>query len=298
VQVTALGNAVASVSAGDQHTCAIKTDGTMWCWGYNFYGQLGDGTNTQQPSPVQVMTTGTFGLVNAGGEHTCGRKADGTLWCWGDNNVGQVGDGTTTNRNTPVQVTGLASAVGEVAAGEDHSCARLVDETLWCWGSNAQSQLGDGSQNDSNVPVWVDRLGSTVTEVSAGWHITCARKNDNSLWCWGSNDYGELGNNSTLQRTIPTAVTTSTGLGPINEVSAGQYFTCATDIYSKTWCWGSSLTGQLGTGTLNNSLVPIQPLNFINPFIPASDLATELALAGLLLISGLALVERRRFRSR
>src|SRR5262249_17752399 len=147
----------AGVSAGDQHTCARKTDGTIWCWGYNQYGQLGDGTNTTNPSPVKVMDNGPFIEVSAGGYHTCGRKGDGRLLCWGDNNVGMVGDGTTINRNTPVPVVGLPTAAAEVSAGEDHTCARLTDGTLWCWGYNYYGQIGDGSHTDSSTPVWVDR---------------------------------------------------------------------------------------------------------------------------------------------
>jgi alpha-tubulin suppressor-like RCC1 family protein len=196
-----------------------------------------------------------------------------------------------------VQVTGLPSPAAEVAAGEDHTCARLTDGTLWCWGWNYHGQLGDGSHTDSSVPVQVDRLGSVVNEVSAGKDFTCARKVDSSLWCWGYDDYGELGNGTTLEKTIPTQVS---GMGQnVDQVSAGQYFACANDAYGYTWCWGSNLTGQLGDGTFNDtSAVPIQPLNFINTPVPASGLATELALACALLLAGGALLDARRSRSR
>jgi alpha-tubulin suppressor-like RCC1 family protein len=292
VQVTALGNNVAGVSAGDQHTCARKTDGTLWCWGLNADGQLGDGTNTSRASPVQVMASGFFIEISAGGYHTCGRKGDGTLLCWGANNVGMVGDGTTTNRSAPVPVTGLPSPAAEVSAGEDHTCARLTDGTLWCWGWNYHAQLGDGSHTDSSVPVQVDRLGTSVTQVSTGRDFTCARTTDASLWCWGYDDYGELGNGSTLEKTIPTAVSV---IAPnVDQVSAGQYFACAMEYSGNTWCWGSNLTGQLGTGTLTDSAVPVQPLNFTNPSVPASERSIEIALASALLLSGIALLDRRR----
>jgi len=294
VQVTALGNTVAGVSAGDQHTCARKTDGTLWCWGYNNFGQLGDGTNTSRNFPVQVATSGSFIEVSAGGEHTCGRKSDSTLWCWGDNVVGMLGDGTTTNRNTPVPVVGLGTPAAEVSAGEDHTCARLTDETLWCWGSNNNAQIGDGSHTDSSLPVWVDRLGTMVTQVSAGTWSTCAREVDNSLWCWGRGGDGQLGKGTNLEKSIPTKVSV---LGPVNQVSAGQYFACAYDANSLPWCWGSALTGQLGRGNLTSSNVPVQPLNFTNPAVPASNPAKELALACALLLCGVALIDRRRLRS-
>jgi alpha-tubulin suppressor-like RCC1 family protein len=296
VQVTALGNTVAGVSAGDEHTCARKTDGTLWCWGYNGFGQLGDGTATSSATPVQVAASGFFIEVSAGGYHTCARKSDSTLWCWGDNDVGMLGDGTTTNRSTPVQVTGLESPAAEVSAGEDHTCARLTDGTLWCWGWNYHGQLGDGSHTDSSTPVQVDRLGTVVTQISTGRDFTCARETDDSLWCWGYDDYGELGNGTTLEKTIPTAVS---ALGQsVNEVSAGQYFACASDDSGSTWCWGSNLTGQLGTGTLNDSAVPVQALNFTNPLVPAGDLSTEIALAGVLLLSGVGLLGGRARRRR
>src|SRR5262249_22593880 len=153
------------------------------------------------------------------------------------------------------------SLAAEVSAGEDHTCARLTDGTLWCWGWNYHGQLGDGSHTDSSTPVQVDRLGTLVTQVSTGRDFTCARKQDNSLWCWGYNDYGELGNGTKVERTIPTQVSV---LGVINEVSAGQYFACANDYSGFTWCWGSNLSGQLGTGFLDDRATPVQTYNFVN----------------------------------
>jgi alpha-tubulin suppressor-like RCC1 family protein len=294
VQVTALGNNVAGISTGDQHTCARRTDGTIWCWGNNAYGQLGNGTTTSSSTPVQISASGFFIEISAGGYQTCARTGDGTLWCWGENNVGQVGDGTTTNRLTPVQVTGLPYPAAEISAGEDHTCARLTDGSLWCWGWNYHAQLGDGSHTDSWVPINVDRLGTSVTQVSTGRDFTCARKTDFSLWCWGYNDYGELGSGNTLEETIPTAVV---GLPTVKEVSGGQYFTCADDYTGLTWCWGSNLTGQLGNGTTTSSYTPVQAYNFLDTPVPASNLASNAALAVALLLSGVAWVGRRRRRA-
>src|SRR5262249_46728698 len=138
--------------------------------------------HTAQAAPVQVTGSG-FADVSVGGYHTCARKTDGTLWCWGDNVVGMLGDGTTTNRDVPVQVTALGNSVAEVSAGEDHTCARKTDGTLWCWGYNNDGQLGDGTEVSESPPVQVDALGTGVGQVSAGGDFTCARKTDNSLWC-------------------------------------------------------------------------------------------------------------------
>jgi hypothetical protein len=120
----------------------VKTDGTLWCWGNNEYGQLGDGTNVGKNVPVQVSGT-NWVSVSAGGEHTCGIKTDGTLWCWGRNNYGQLGDGTNVGKNAPVQVSGTNWV--SVSAGKDHTCGVKTDGTIWCWGRNNYGQLGDGS---------------------------------------------------------------------------------------------------------------------------------------------------------
>jgi alpha-tubulin suppressor-like RCC1 family protein len=285
VQVTALGTSVAGVSAGDEHTCARKGDGTAWCWGVNGNGQLGAGNNLNASTPVQVTGGGSYAEISAGGYHTCGRKTDGTLWCWGRNNVGQLGDGSTTDKNAPVQVTALGSSVAEVSAGEDNTCARKTDGTLWCWGWNKYGNLGDGTTDDSSTPVWVETLGTQVVEVSTGSDFACARKADFSLWCWGFAGDGQLGNGVNIIKVIPTEVT-ALGHG-VTEVSAGLHFTCARNFYGATWCWGSNITGQLGIGSLTNSSIPVQVSSFASaPQVPASRRLGEAALAlGLLAIA-------------
>jgi alpha-tubulin suppressor-like RCC1 family protein len=291
VQLTTLGNTVTNVSAGDEHTCARQSNGSVWCWGRDTFGELGDGGNTSQAAPVLVG--GGFADVSAGGYHTCARKADGTLWCWGENNVGQVGDGTTTDRNVPVQVTALGAAVAEVSAGEDHTCARKTDGTLWCWGWNFHGQLGDGTEVDESTPVQVEALGNTVAQVSTGRDFTCARKTDFSLWCWGYNAYGELGDGTQLKRQVPFRVTT---LGSsVFDVSAGQYFTCSNNYYGEIWCWGSNLSGQLGNGSLDDSVTPVQVPGFLPaPQVPATGPYGKAALA--LLLAGIAVLAKTRRR--
>ena len=149
VQVTALGADVVEVEAGGAHVCARKGDGTLWCWGMNDVGQLGDGTTMSRSSPVQVTTLGASVVgVSAGIRHTCARKADGTLLCWGLNGMGQLGDGTSTDRSSPVQVTALGPAVVDVAAGMYFTCAAKGDSTLWCWGESRNGQLGYGGRGN------------------------------------------------------------------------------------------------------------------------------------------------------
>jgi alpha-tubulin suppressor-like RCC1 family protein len=209
-----MGNGVAELSAGVQHACARKSDGTLWCWGLDDAGQLGlgfgsdpycpDGTTLGSPcrtSPVQVTALSNVASISAGGGNTCAQKSDGTLWCWGRNDYGQIGDGTSSGQSchyvtckpTPVQLTSLGSNVVSFSIGWSHTCVVKNDGTLWCWGWNGYGQLGDGTLNDSPSPIQVNALGTTVADVSAGNYFTCARKSDGTLWCWGRNDYGPLG---------------------------------------------------------------------------------------------------------
>lgn len=141
-----------TATAGGYHTCGIQIDGSLWCWGWNNHGQLGDGTRENQKSPVLVDAgDNSWTSIAAGGEHTCGVKSDGSLWCWGNNEYGQLGDNTTSDRNVPNRV-GDASQWSVVTAGEDFTCAFTDDGSLWCWGWNMFGQIGDGSTRDRWVP--------------------------------------------------------------------------------------------------------------------------------------------------
>jgi alpha-tubulin suppressor-like RCC1 family protein len=257
VQVASLGSSVAQVAAGANHTCARKTDGTLWCWGSNGSGQLGDGTTTQRTTPVQVTSLGTsVASVAAGAAHTCARKTDGTLWCWGLNSLGQIGDNGTTQRLLPVQVTTLGTAVAEASLGYYHSCARKTDGTLWCWGYNAYGQLGDGTAIQRKAPVQVTALGAVVAQVSVGnWH-SCARRTDGTLYCWGFNYGGQVGDGTLTQRNSPTAL--STFGASVAQVGAGGDHTCAVKTDGTTWCWGANGAYQIGDGTNVQRPLPVQ----------------------------------------
>ena len=195
LELTALGTGVVEMAAGDSHTCARKGDGTVLCWGDNQYGQIGIGGLVSPQPPVQVTDLGTSAVEIATGEsHTCARKADGTVWCWGRNISGQVGDGSTVSaRPVPVQVTDLGTSAVEIAAGGSHGCARKADGTVWCWGANFFGQVGDGSTIPRKSPVQVTALGTSAVAIFAGFYNTCARKADGSVWCWGRNTFGQVG---------------------------------------------------------------------------------------------------------
>ena len=198
-----LTNVVQVASGGyysypSEHSLALKSDGTVWAWGYNIYGQLGDGTTggpENKSVPVQVLNLTGVVQVATGGIHSLAVKFDGTVWAWGWNGIGALGDGTTTDRNTPVQVSGITGVV-QVAGGGSHSLALKSDGTVWAWGSNQYGQLGDGSYPvsgaQSNTPVKVSGLTGVVQIASEGLYHSLALKSDGSVWAWGWNQYNQL----------------------------------------------------------------------------------------------------------
>ncbi|MCC6900968.1 MAG: hypothetical protein IT377_18465 [Polyangiaceae bacterium] len=222
IEVESLGSAVAEVALGNLHTCAIKTDGTLWCWGYNHSGQLGDGT-TDGPKVLPVHAAGlgsNVARVAAGYGHTCAIKTDGALWCWGANHAGQAGDETTDGlKLSPVQVVSLGSAVVEVVAAGEHTCALLGDGTLWCWGDLAES----------NVPVQIASLGTSVLQVATSQGNVCAIKSDGALWCW--------------TRKGEPAPVTSLGSN-VAQVALGWDSLCATKTNGALWCADWPFNGQ------------------------------------------------------
>jgi alpha-tubulin suppressor-like RCC1 family protein len=212
VDVVGLTSGVAAVSAGYYHTCALTTTGGVKCWGYNQYGQVGDGTTDQRLTPVDVsgLTSGVA-AVAAGQEHTCALTTTGGLKCWGLNGYGRLGDGTGDYRTTPVDVVGLTSGVAAVAPGNDHTCALTTTGGVKCWGDNEHGQLGDGTTTRRLTPVDVLGLASGVAAVAAGTEHTCAVMTTGGLKCWGANYSGQLGNGTkTGPETCPGAGACST----------------------------------------------------------------------------------------
>lgn len=240
------------------HTCAIGSDGKVYCWGQNDKGQLGDGTTSQQNSPVAARTPEQvrFAAVAVGVSRTCAESTVGTVYCWGRNDTGQLGSGAPTNRTTPVEVPAPANVTfSRVSAGGSHTCAHGSDGELYCWGYNAAGQLGTGSTSITTpvTPVSApDKV--TFSGVDAGFSHTCARGSDSNLYCWGNNSVGALGDGTTVRSLIPLAVS----LPDVNvlSVTAGSNYTCAaTD--EGAYCWGSGFTGQLGDGTSQNRSLPV-----------------------------------------
>ncbi|MBI3610267.1 MAG: Ig-like domain-containing protein, partial [Nitrospirae bacterium] len=239
------------ISAGIAYACTVLSDSTLNCWGYNTYGQLGNGATRSSTAPVTVTGITTATAISAGWTHTCAVLSDSTVKCWGYNGYGQLGDGTTTNSSIPVAVSGIATAIG-VTTGESHTCALLADGTVKCWGYNGYGQLGSGTTYTS-TPVLVEGVSNAVA-IEAGNNHTCAVLSNNTVTCWGLNNYGQLGNGTTTNSFTPVSVT---GITTATAISAGWTHTCAALSDSTLKCWGNNSSGQLGDGTTTNSSAPV-----------------------------------------
>jgi alpha-tubulin suppressor-like RCC1 family protein len=202
-KVPGLAETSRRIAAGGYHTCVLSATGKVYCWGDNRHGQLGDGTDVERPSPVAVKgLPGAVREVVAGGFHTCAVTEAGQVYCWGQNRWGQVGDGSQVDRTEAVHVAGLRGAAAALALGQEHTCARMADGSVECWGSNAIGQLGIGGGESSPTPRRVD-LAMPVAGLAAGGHHTCGWAERGSWSCWGQNYYGQLGDGTRRDRERP-----------------------------------------------------------------------------------------------
>ena len=246
-----------SVAGGWNHTLAIKTDGTLWVWGYNDFGQLGTNGGGNKSTPVTTFAGGTNWKSVAGGQGTTAAiKTDGTLWLWGSG--GLLGDNTTTQRNTPVTTFAGGNDWKSVSIGFQQTAAIKTDGSLWTWGASDKGQLGTNDTTTRRTPVTTFSGGTNWKQVSCGSQYTSAIKTDGSLWTWGVNGYGQLGINESgdaTNRTTP--VTTFAGGNDWKSVAAGQNSLAAIKTDGSLWTWGRNNSGQLGTNNTTNRSTPV-----------------------------------------
>jgi alpha-tubulin suppressor-like RCC1 family protein/PKD repeat protein len=240
-----------AVSAGLGFTVGLSEDGTVWCWGINDTGQLGDGTRLSGIVPMRAVGLTGVVAVACGESHVLALRNDGTVWSWGDNAAGQLGGGWDKPIERPVLVEGLSDVVG-IAAGARHSLAVTRDGSLWAWGDNASGQLGDGTVMNRPFPVKIPGVHSAVS-AAAGWSHSLALLADGSILGWGSNRCGQLGGEAGGDILRPSPVA---GLAGAVALSAGGRFSLARAVDGTVWAWGSNQSGQLGDGSSVDRGVP------------------------------------------
>ena len=274
------GKVVKQVEGGGRyegsHSIALASDGTVYTWGFNQYGQLGNNTTTNSRSPIAVQAAGTplagktIVQVAAGADHSLALDSDGALYAWGSNAYGQLGNGTTTNSSVPVAVkiagTPLAGkTIVQIAAGANHNMVLTSDGAVYTWGWNYHGQLGNNTKTNSNTIVAVQTIGTPIAgkkivKIAAGQGHSLALTDDGMVYAWGRNDTGQLGNNATTDAMLPVAVTvTGTPMSnkTIVEIASGARHSLAIDSSGKVYAWGHNGSGQLGNNSTVNALTPV-----------------------------------------
>lgn len=239
-----------ALGLGSNHSCQVRPDGTLWCWGSDIMSQLGD--NSDQDSAVPTSVAGTdWASVSGGTWHSCGLRADASAWCWGNNWYGQIGTPIGTIWTEPTQVPGEWSVID---AGGNFTCGIRSNGTLWCWGDNYAGQLGDGTTEERHAPVQVGSADDW-SDVSTGSQHTCALRGAGTLWCWGRNGYGQVGDGSVDERHAPVQVGTDADWV---RISVGGTTTCGVQADGTAWCWGDNYNGLVGNGSDTAALAPTQ----------------------------------------
>ena len=274
------GKVVKQVEGGGRyegsHSIALASDGTVYTWGFNQYGQLGNNTTTNSRSPIAVQVAGTplagktIVQIAAGADHSLALDSDGALYAWGSNAYGQLGNGTTTNSSVPVAVkiagTPLAGkTIVQIAAGANHNMVLTSDGAVYTWGWNYHGQLGNNTKTNSNTIVAVQTIGTPIAgkkivKIAAGQGHSLALTDDGMVYTWGRNDTGQLGNNATTNVMLPVTVTvTGTPMSnkTIVEIASGARHSLAIDSSGKVYAWGHNGSGQLGNNLTVNALTPV-----------------------------------------
>jgi alpha-tubulin suppressor-like RCC1 family protein len=256
-------------SAGNQHACALGTDDSLYCWGSDSSGQLGNGSMTNSDAPKTVLLDASWVSVDAGVFNTCGVTVDRAAYCWGENNYGQLGNGTADDTNTPALVSAGANSSGRwmaLSAGNSLTCGISDNNAAYCWGENDHGQLGNGTSGElPSLDAVAVSNGANSTglwqSVSASNGFVCGISDDGSAYCWGENNYGQLGNGTTADDSVPVAA--ANGANPTGQwksISAGVTHTCAIGSDDSAYCWGANAQGQLGNNSTTDDSVAVRAL--------------------------------------
>jgi len=255
-----------SVSAGYQFAVAIQSPGTLWAWGLNGNNQLGNNSNQNMLTPVQIGVASTWTAVSCGFTHVIAQQANGTIWSWGQNNYGQAGTSNTTTPTTPVQIGSLSNTWSSIACGYYSSGGVTSPGTVWMWGLNSYGQLGQNNQTNYSSPVQIGFL-STITVTQNNWSQVAANNQYNvaiqstgTLYSWGANNQGQLGLNTSNQNNYAAQIGTSSLW---TAISCGYAHTVALQTPGNLWLWGYNAYGQLGNATTTNTSSPVQILNIL-----------------------------------
>ena len=250
------------ISGGGDHTVAIRANGTAWAWGSSFNGQIGDNSTVDKSSPVSVVGGFTDWVqISAGGGHTAAIRANGTAWAWGFNGNGRLGDNSTVSKSSPVSVVGGFTDWVQISGGSEHTAAIRANGTAWAWGRNTYGRLGDNTTAARSSPVSVVGGFTDWVQISGGGDHTVAIRANGTAWAWGSSFNGQIGDNSTVDKSSPVSVVG--GFTDWVQISAGGGHTAAIRANGTAWAWGFNGNGRLGD---NSTVSKSSPVSVVGGF--------------------------------
>jgi len=260
------------LTTGTYHSLALRSNGTLWAWGFNAAGELGDGTTTNRSSPVSVLGGYTDWVFAEAAPNSAtfslGIRSNGTLWAWGDNSFYQLGNGTTDPRSSPALVSGGFTDWISASAGLAHGVGLRSNGTLYAWGFNTAGQIGDGTGSPRSVPVLVSGGFTDWSSVNAGGSHNLGVRSNGTLWAWGSNTNGRLGDGTTSSRSSPVSVVG--GFTDWISASAGGSHSLGVRSNGTLWAWGLNSSGRLGDSTITSRLSPVSVVGGFTDWISAS----------------------------
>jgi alpha-tubulin suppressor-like RCC1 family protein len=263
------------INGGQSHSLAIDKNGRAWAWGVNGNGQLGNNTVISQRTPVSVLgAVKTFCEITAGNIYSIAIDKNGRAWGWGSNTSGTLGDNSITSKLTPVSVQGAVKTFCKISGGLNHSLTIDKNGRAWAWGQNTSGQLGLGGIISAFTPVTITGATKTFCAISAGDGFSTAIDKNGRAWGWGSNNGGQIGDNSIVSKVTPVSV-----LGTVKtfcKITAGgvansSSFTLALDKYGRAWSWGYNGVGQLGNNAVTSQLTPVSILGAVKTFCQISN---------------------------